>query len=284
MPGTTPHSGNRSEALRGRTIAILENRAGEQLADVLRRHGATPLRAPALAELPDVDEHHLAELLAQWRDRPPHAFVFQTGVGVRALLEATDRIGATDALLALLRAAVVIVRGPKPTGVLRGRGVRIDVAAADPYTTHQVLQAIDAAGVTLSARDVVVQRYGESNLELARALEHRGARVTEVGTYRWSLPQDCAPLHALLDELEHDRVDAVAFTSGVQATNLFRVATEAARGDALGASLQRTLIASIGPVCSATLRDLGVRVDVEAHPPKLGPLVAALCEAFGARG
>ena len=270
-------------ALAQRTIAILENRAGEQLADVVRKHGGIALRAPALAELPDVDEANLAALVSQWQMHPPHVFVFQTGVGVRALLQATDRLQLTDAWLTRLAAASVVVRGPKPTGALRARGVRIDVAAEDPYTTREVLAAIDAAGLVLEGRDVVVQRYGETNVELAQALHARGARVTEVGTYRWSLPEDRAPLHALIDALSQHGVDAVTFTSGVQASNLFRVAQDAGRLDALRDGLARTRVASIGPVCSATLRELGVRVDLEAHPPKLGPLVGALCEAFAAR-
>jgi len=40
--------------------------------------------------------------------------------------------------------------------------------------------------------------------------------------------------------------------------------------------LNRTLVASIGPVCSAALEQRGVKVVLEASPPKLGPLVAAL--------
>ena len=40
------------------------------------------------------------------------------------------------------------------------------------------------------------------------------------------------------------------------------------------------MVASIGPVCSATLRKLAVRVDVEAKPPKLGPLIEAINAAL----
>jgi uroporphyrinogen-III synthase len=41
-------------------------------------------------------------------------------------------------------------------------------------------------------------------------------------------------------------------------------------------SLDRTLVASIGPACSAALRKLAVRVDIEAKPPKLGPFIDAI--------
>ena len=37
-------------------------------------------------------------------------------------------------------------------------------------------------------------------------------------------------------------------------------------------------VASVGPDCSKTLRENGVRVDVEPESPKMGPLVVALAE------
>jgi hypothetical protein len=36
----------------------------------------------------------------------------------------------------------VVVRGPKPATVLHSRKVRIDCAASDPFTTHEVLAAM----------------------------------------------------------------------------------------------------------------------------------------------
>jgi uroporphyrinogen-III synthase len=44
--------------------------------------------------------------------------------------------------------------------------------------------------------------------------------------------------------------------------------------------LGRTLVASIGPVCSVALRKLAVRVDIEAKPPKLGPFIEAINAAL----
>ena len=45
----------RKQILKDKTIAILENRAGEQLADLVRKYGGTPFSAPALAEIPEID-------------------------------------------------------------------------------------------------------------------------------------------------------------------------------------------------------------------------------------
>jgi len=264
--------------MKDKTVAILEARVADQMADLVRKYGGTPFSAPALAEIPDVDPAHIGELLGDWVVNPPDLFIFQTGVGVKALLAATDSLGLTDKLLQLLAAARVVVRGPKPTAALRSRSVRIDFAAKDPYTTVEVLAELD--GTVLTGTRVVVQRYGETNLELHEALEARGAQVIEIATYRWSLPEDTVPLVKLLDALEKKEIHAVAFTSASQAYNLFAVAKQTGREEPLRTSLNRTVVASIGPVCSAALKKLGVEVDIESHPPKLGPFISALNEAL----
>lgn len=263
--------------MKDKIVAILENRAGEQMADLVRKYGGTPLLAPALAEIPDLDPHHIAELLDAWDSTPPDMFIFQTGVGAKALFSATDALQRTDRLLHHLDAALVVVRGPKPTAILRSRKVRIDLSAEEPYTTAEVLAKIDTS---LSGKHVVVQRYGETNDELQKALEDRGAEVIEIATYRWSLPQDIAPLIKLIDALDRNEIDIVAFTSASQVHNLFTVAQQREKQELLKASLGRTLVASIGPVCTSALNKHGITSNIEARPPKLGPFITAINEAL----
>jgi uroporphyrinogen-III synthase len=266
------------EAMRDKTIAILESRLGEQFAALIVKHGAKVIHAPALAEIPDVDPARIEALVAQLETQPAKVAVFQTGVGTRALFNATDSLGATERLREALAKATVVVRGPKPTAVLRSRNVRIDLSARDPYTTAEVLELLD--DIPLEGERVIVQRYGAINAELDEALEARGAQVIEIPTYRWSMPQDTRPLVELMDALDRGQVDAVAFTNAAQVQNLFKVADELGRTDALRSSLGRTLIASIGPVSSHALRDAGIQIGLEASPPKLGTLMLALDRAL----
>jgi uroporphyrinogen-III synthase len=267
--------------MKDKTVAILESRMRDHIASLVRKYGGTPFSAPALAEIQDVDPAHIQVLIRDWNSAPPDIFIFQTGVGTRALFAATDSLGLTDLLLQLLDSAQVVVRGPKPATVLHSRKVRIDRAASNPFTTLEVLAEMD--GTQLRGKRVVVQRYGETNRELQAELESEGADVTEIVTYRWGLPEDTAPLLKLIDALGRDAIDLVAFTSASPASNLFTVAQYDGKEASLKQSLGRTLVASIGPVCSAALRKFAVRVDIEAQPPKLGPFIEAINAALSDR-
>src|ERR1700724_4321878 len=110
-----------------KVVAILETRTGAHLGELIARRGAGPMLAPALKEVPEVDPEAVATLLDGWHTDPFKVVIFQTGVGTRALFQATDALTRTDEMLQLLAAAVVAVRGPKPTGEVNGGQGRLGV-------------------------------------------------------------------------------------------------------------------------------------------------------------
>ena len=132
----------------------------------------------------------------------------------------------------------------------------------------------------IAGKLVVVQRYGDTNWDLQRALQAKGARVAEITTYRWSLPENIKPMLDMMDALAENSIDMVCFTSASQVHNLFAVAQQLGRNEALQADLNRSMVASIGPVCTVALHKFGLKVDVEANPPKLGPFITAINSKF----
>jgi uroporphyrinogen-III synthase len=258
---------------------LLEARRASELAALVQTYGGVPRHAPALREEPSQDPMATAAFVDRLVADPPTLVVFQTGVGARALFAAVDEIGRSGELRALLAAATVAVRGPKPTAVLRELDVRVDRRAAEPYTTAELLDTI--ADVQIADRAVAVQHYGEPNAELVASLRSRGARVVEAEPYHWSLPADLAPLEALLRDLPNGGVDAVVVTSQVQVRHLFQVAERLGlRADLPAVLAARTVVAAVGPVAARALRDHGVRVDLEPSHPKMGPLVRELASHF----
>src|ERR1700680_5263635 len=200
--------------MKSKVVAILETRTGAHLGELIARRGGVRMLGPALEELPDVDPQAVVALLERWRINPFNTVIFQTGVGTRALFQATDAAGLTDELKRHLSSSLVVVRGPKPVGELNVREVRLDIRAATPFTTETVLAAVST--IPMQAARVLVQRYGAANQLLRETLEARGASVQEIATYRWALPADTQPLNRLLEALGRSGVDAVVFTSAVQ--------------------------------------------------------------------
>jgi uroporphyrinogen-III synthase len=267
--------------LGGARVGLLEARLESELAQLVRRMGGVPVSAPAVREAPLDGAPAVGALLGALAGGGGVA-VFLTGVGCRLAFAAAEALGRLDALRAALARSTIVARGPKPGAALRERGLRPAVDTAPPYTTAALLDAL--AGVDLAGRRVAIVAYGEPNDALERALLARGAEPTTVQLYEWRLPDDVGPLHALVDDVIAARVDALAFTSQVQARHLFAVA------DALGkrAALTRALadavvVVSIGPTCTAALDALGAPPHVTADPPKMRPMLAALSDYLHAR-
>src|SRR5438067_2118732 len=119
-------------------------------------------------------------------------------------------------------------------------------------------------------------------------LESRlGAQLADLVAQRGGVPFHAPALAELPDldpgligALERGEMDAAVFTNAEQVRNLFAVAGQLGRSEALRAALNRTLVASIGPVASSALREAKVKVGLESSPPKLGALLSALDSAL----
>ena len=259
----------------GRTIALLEARRATELASLVEAYGGIPFHAPALREEPTEDLPAIGGLLDQIAESDLDVMIFQTGVGARALFHGIAALGRLDEWQAALAKATVVVRGPKPTAVLREFATRIDVRAPEPYTTADVLREL--ASHDLSDRFTVVQHYGEPNIELVEALQVRGARVHEIEVYRWALPNDLTTIETFICDLPTGRFDAMVVTSQVQVRHLFQIAERLGQAEHLASVLRHhTVVGAVGPIAARALRAHGVTVDLEPEHPKMGPMIRDL--------
>jgi len=262
----------------GLTVLTLESRRGQEMSRLIETYGGKPLHAPAMREVPlssNVEALKFADALFKGKF---DVVIFLTGVGARVLSNVLAGVHPAEEFLAALRKISVIARGPKPVAVLREWKVPVTLAAPEPNTWHEVLRAIDESKQDLRGKSVAVQEYGVSNPELLEGLRERGARVTAVPVYQWALPEKTAPLRMAVEEIIAGRIDVALFTTSVQVLHLFQIAEDAGKKEALRASMQRMVKASIGPTTSETLRGCGLSVDLEASHPKMGFLVKEAAE------
>jgi uroporphyrinogen-III synthase len=258
----------------GARVALLESRMGSEMSEMVRRMGGTPVHAPSVREIPrDAETTAFLDAMASGRF---DMVVFQTGVGTLALLRDAERRGRLEEILAVLRTTTLVCRGPKPTAVVRRYGLPAPIVPQRPFTSTELLIAIQ--DIDLTGRAVALVHYGERNTALAEALRARGALVEEACPYEWALPEDVEPLRDLARS-PAALVDAVAFTSQIQVRNLFAVATEMGLGPQLADALNNDIIvAAVGPVCADALKAAGVTPDVQPADPKMGPLLIALAD------
>lgn len=256
----------------GLRVCSFESRRADDMRALIEKHGGVASVAPSMQEIP-LDENVAAfdfaeELFGGRID----TVIFMTGVGARTLWATLEpRYQQADFFQALQQCRVV-VRGPKPTAVLREWKVRIDHRAPEPNTWRELLAMLDAESPVRGQR-VAVQEYGLPNREFYRALEERGADVLAVPVYRWALPDDIGPLEAAIRATTAGDFDVLMFTSAHQIHNVLEAAESLGLKQDWLAAAGRAVIASIGPTTSEALAEVGLPVHLEASPPKMGQLV-----------
>lgn len=268
--------------LDGARIGLLEARLSSELAELVRREGGEPVCAPSVSEAPLDVAPLLPALVDDLRQHRLRIVIFLTGAGAASLLDQASAAGMYEPLVDALRDATTVCRGPKPAAVLRKHGIQVHVNARSPHTTAELLEVLPDDLV--AAQGVALLHDGGGNPALVDALRSRGARVQELWSYEWRLPDDVEPIETLIAELIDGRLDAVAFTNQVQVRHLFQVGARIGRTAALRYALRhRTIVGSIGPTCSLALDEHGVPPHTVASPPKMRPLVAAVGEQLAAR-
>jgi uroporphyrinogen-III synthase len=263
----------------GLRVLSFESRRAQEIAQLIRNNGGEPVVAPSTREVqtPNEDEQRLIRGILQ------HEFdgiIFMTGVGSRALVQASESICTRDEFLAALRQTRVIVRGPKPAAVMREFNVPVALTVPEPNTWHEIVKALDEnpEKVPLKGKRIAVQEHGEPSPDLYSALRDRGAEVVPARVYRWELPEDIEPLKQAIRNLTAHAIDVVMFTSSVQYVHAAQIAAELGLSNEFAKALSEMLVTSIGPTTSQTLRKNGVRVDLEPSHPKMGFLVKEAAE------
>ncbi len=248
---------------------------------LIERHGGEPVLASSLKEVPLENNKAAFCFLDRLLARQIDIVIFMTGVGAKAILEVVETRIERAFFFDALQRCCIMVRGPKPTAVLRDWSVRIDHKAPEPNTWHELLSEIDcglkfpdgSVVADLRGKFVAIQEYGQPSDELTAALIDRGASVLSVPVYRWELPDDTQPLESAIRDIVASRFDVLLFTSAQQIRNVLIIAERLGLHSELLAAAQHCLIGSIGPTCSAAIQEAGLTVGLEPTHPHMGHLV-----------
>lgn len=247
---------------------ILITRATDQagvFSHLLEGYGAQVLECPTIVVTPPESFAALDEALCALNSYD--WLIFTSVNGVRYFFERLIELGFDSRALGLCQVAAV---GSKTSEALASHGIRPDLL---PSGFHAEGLVAKFAELEVAGQKALYPKADRARDVLPRGLAELGMEVVAPVAYRTAIP---AALSAeALEALEERRVDCVTFTSSSTVSNLATLLGE----NRLIHLLQGVAVASIGPVTSATCRELGLRVDLE--PEK--STIEALTEAIVAR-
>jgi uroporphyrinogen-III synthase len=255
-------------ALTGRRILVTRApHQASQLADRLSALGATPILIPTIEIAPPASFAALDAALTALSSFDLVAFT--SANAVEAFQQRVQLLGLTPAPC---RIAVV---GPATERAVAAIGLHADLVP--PIFTAESLAQTIVQSVLPEAPGarILLLLAEQAPATLASALEAAGARVTVAAAYRNRVPQASLAAVAALFADPSKVPDAVTFTSASTAGNLIALL------EAAGLTLPATVVrASIGPVTSRALADLGLPPHLEATEPTLTALTEALAAHF----
>ena len=164
--------------------------------------------------------------------------------------------------------------GPATRDALELRGLRVE-ATPQRYVAEDLLDSLKSFGDLKGSR-LLLPRADVARDALPDGLRAAGAEVDVVAAYQTlqERPDDFAELAT---ELAAGAIDAVTFTSSSTARNL----AELLGRENFQQLKSKCVLASIGPITSETLRELGLEPTVEAEEYTIPGLIEALGRHWG---
>jgi uroporphyrinogen-III synthase len=248
------------QPLANKRILITRTRhQASELAAQLEAFGATAILIPAIEIVPPASFSALDAALTclgtyDW-------LVFTSANAVEAFHRRAQFLRLTQ----LPRRIAVI--GPATLRAANAIGLAVDLVPPK-YVAESLSEALlpEAPG-----RSFLLVRAAEARDVLPEALAAAGATVTIAEAYRNQTPPDTIPALQKLFAAPADYPDAITFTSASTVRNLCSLL------EAAGIKLPVSItLASIGPITSQALRDLGHEPGIEAAEPTISALVQSL--------
>lgn len=233
------------------------------MTEMLEASGAATIAFPTISIEPPPDPDALHQAMRS----DSYDWVVLTSTNAVMALEAARRELGTDQGPWPASGTRFCAVGPSTAAALEAAGLTPDIVP-DEYIGESVLDALLEAEGNLDRRRVLIPRAAEARDVIPDGLRAAGAAVDVVEAYRTvPVKADGEATTKLAGRLAAKEVDVVTFTSS-STVRAFRAM--------FGSDLGGSLVATIGPATSATARESGYEVSVEAEEYTVSGLVRAL--------
>ncbi|KLU66860.1 uroporphyrinogen-III C-methyltransferase [Desulfosporosinus acididurans] len=245
-----------------RIIVTRARHQASELSQAIESLGGEAWEFPTIEIAPPTDASLLLKAL---KDLQSFQWLIFTSVnGVEAFFaELLEQQGDVRDLAGLELVAI----GPATKAALEKRGLRV-AFVPEEYRAEKVAEGL--RHLVKSGDKVLLARAEEARTILPDSLKAMGVEVWDVPAYKTILGgANRADLQQMLQSKEIDRV---TFTSSSTVKNFIKLL------DGKTELLQNVLLYSIGPITSATAREMGLTIHREASEYTIQGLVEALLE------
>src|ERR1700691_4600022 len=246
-------------------VRVLVGRARHQasaLSSELRKRGATVLEVPFI----EIREpRSFKPLDSALMNLASYDWLILTRVnGVEAMWDRLAKLCQPKTSLKSLRIAAI---GPATKKAIEQRGGKVEVVPKE-YVAESVVRSLRRR---VKGKRVLLVRAKVARDVIPWELRKAGAHVDVVEAYETIVPNSSRPrLRSLLGN-QRRTPHVITFTSSSTARNFVALLAPP------NAKLERIRLASIGPITASTLRELGLRVDIDAKEFTIPGLVEAIC-------
>jgi uroporphyrinogen-III synthase len=182
--------------------------------------------------------------------------------GVEALWQRLSKLGLSNRHLKHLKVAAI---GPATRKAIERHGIKVNVVPEE-YVAESVVKSLRTQ---VAGKRVLLARAKIARDVIPRELRKLGATVDVVEAYETVIPQSSRTrLRAILKDSKR-RPHLITFTSSSTVRNFVALLGK-------NPSLDGIRLASIGPITSSTLRELGLPVNIEATEYTIPGLIKAL--------
>jgi uroporphyrinogen-III synthase len=246
-------------------VRVLVGRARHQasaLSGELRRLGATVIEIPFIEIRKPRSFKPLDSAL---KNLAEYDWLILTSVnGVEAMWKRRHALRLSDKDLKHLRFAAI---GPSTKRAIEEHGVKVDVVPKE-YVAESVVRSLQRR---VKGKRALLVRAKVARDVIPRELRKAGAQVDVVEAYETVVPRASGRRLRSVMRNPRQRPHVVTFTSSSTVRNF--VALVGSRRDI---TLDGIRMASIGPVTSSTLREVGLRADIAAKEFTIPGLVRAV--------
>jgi uroporphyrinogen-III synthase len=258
-------------------LRVVAGRARHQasaLSSGLRRLGAEVIEIPFI-EIRKPRSYKLLDVAL--KNLHDYDWLILTSVnGVEALWDRVHRIRLTKRHFKHLKVAAI---GPATKKAIEKRGIKVNLVPKE-YVAESVVESLRDL---VAGKRVLLARARVARDVIPRELRELGAKVDVVEAYETVIPQSSRTRLRTILKSPKRSPHFIAFTSSSTVRNFVALLGENVWRDhprpRKANLLDGIRFASIGPVTSSTLRELGLPVDVEAKEYTIPGLIKAILRA-----